>query len=258
MTSIHRITIFLLLISLIPAPILFAQDDTLQQRLIDYWEIGETLEYNVTTWGRDIGYSRAELVGIVDHASLGRALLFKSETVIKRLTGQVSTRIEGELFTQGLGYPGFYVGQYLENNKRRTMQGRIAQEGFVFMERIGESEQEVPINAPPWSFIVDRQTIPHWNLAFFNEDDLDKDTLKLSILIPYLKKRAIMQFAKKPDKQIEVMGETVNCDVFLSIRTDEFYYITPDKRVARVEYPGQGLEYNLVAITKKEQPPKQE
>jgi len=60
-----------------------------------------------------------------------------------------------------------------------------------------------------------------------------------------------MRMIRQPDEKIKVMGKDVACKVFFSIRTDEYYYITPERKVARVHLPKQNLYYDLMAIEKK-------
>jgi hypothetical protein len=88
------------------------------------------------------------------------------------------------------------------------------------------------------------------NLAFFNKEDLEQDTIVFYVLIPYLERRSVMQMVRQPDSKQVVMGEETNCKVFFSLRTDEYYYITPDHHLALVVLPKQNLRYELVAVEK--------
>jgi hypothetical protein len=221
------------------------------KKLTEFWEIGDEYKYEIKTWNKILGYSSGQFVGMVKHAAVGESFLFRTLTTINDLSGNLVTSIKGEVFTQGSGYPGFYTAEYTEKGQTRKLKGALAGYDFNFIETMDSMESEFKVNISPSTQICDRQTIPHWNLIFFNAPDLERDTIVFSVLIPYLKTRAKMRMIRQPDEKIKVMGKDVACKVFFSIRTDEYYYITPERIVARVHLPKQSLYYDLVAIEKK-------
>ncbi len=221
------------------------------RKLTEFWEIGDEYKYEIKAWDRILGYSTGQFVGLVRHSTVGESFLFRTVTTIDDLGGNLNTSIKGEVFTQASGFPGFYTAEYTEKGQIRKLKGALSGYDFNFIETIDTVESEFKVNISPTTQICDRQTIPHWNLIFFNAPDLEKDTIVFSVLIPYLKTRAKMRMIRQPDEKITVMGKDVVCKVFFSLRTDEYYYITPERKVARVHLPKQNLYYDLVAIEKK-------
>jgi len=256
-TSIRLALFFYMLLLFGYQSLSLAQEEE-EKRLNILWKIGEEFTYDITTWNMHLGYSTGHFVGLVDHEVVGKAFLFRTKTEINNLSGELNTSIESELFTQGSGYPGYYTAKYTEGGEVRELAGYLAGITFIFHEREDTLENDFEVNVSPETFICDRQSIPHWNLAFYNVPNIDRDTLHFSVLIPYLKKRAKMRMYRQDNAKIEVMGEEVICRVFFSPRTEEYYYITPERRVARVHLPQQGLNYMLVSIEKKPAEEKQD
>jgi hypothetical protein len=127
---------------------------------------------------------------------------------------------------------------------------------FLFKEQIDTTLERFKVSFSPETIICDRQTIPHWNIAFARIKDLSKDTLVFKVLIPYMKNRVVMTMLRQTDSTIEVMGDSLKCHVFFSLRTDEYYFVSPDRQVVMVDLPKQNLAYRLSAIEdieKKEQ-----
>jgi hypothetical protein len=247
MNSIRlRPLIFIILIAIFLMPLsVFAQEG---QLLTDFWKIGDKYTYDISTYGTKVGQSTGVFLGPVKHSVVGNKFLFQTETVVGFLNGNVASRVKSDLFTQSRGYPSFYDVTYEEKGDSTQMMGYLDKDGFNFKEKEDTTESEFVINISPSTVLCDRQSIPQWNIAFFNETDLDRDTVVFHVMIPYLKKRAMMLMTRQPDSTLVVMGKKTACRVFFSLRTDEYYYITPDHHVARVTLPKQGLKYELVAI----------
>lgn len=238
--------IILVLFCIIFMPLsVLAQDEGL---LTDFWKIGDKYTYDISAWGTKVGHSTGTFLGPVKHSVVGNKFLFQTETVVGFQKGNVASRVKSDLFTQSRGFPSFYTATYEEKGDSVQVMGYLDRQGFVFKEKQDTTESEFVINISPSTVVCDRQSIPQWNLAFFNETDLDRDTIVVQAMIPYLKKRAVMTMARQPDDTLVVMGKKTPCKVFFSLRTDEYYYITPDRHVALVTLPKQGLKYELVSI----------
>jgi len=247
MNSIRIRTIIVLVlfsIALIPLSA-FAQDGEL---LTDFWKIGDRYNYDISVYGTKVGHTSGTFLGPVKHSVVGNKFLFKTETVIGLQNGGFSSRINSDLFTQSRGFPSFYSVTYEEKGDSTKMMGYLDKADFMFKETKDTVESEFTINVSPSTVVCDKQSVPQWNLAFFNESKLDDDTVYVQAMIPYMKKRALMTMIRQPDDTLTVIGKKTPCRVFFSLRTDEYYYITPDHHVALVTLPKQGLKYELVSI----------
>ncbi|MBD3216739.1 MAG: hypothetical protein GF310_00590 [candidate division Zixibacteria bacterium] len=220
--------------------------------LTDFWEMETRYTYSISTWNTEVGKSTGTFAGIAKHASVGNKYLFRTETIVRMLNGDISSKISSELFTDSEGYPSFYTAEYIEKKDTTSLTGVISPEGFQFQKLVDTTESSFTVNSSPTTVLCDKQSIPLWNLAFYNEPDLEADTIIFHVIIPYLEKRAVMTMVRKPDSIQTIMGEEINCKVFFSLRTEEYYYITPDHHVALVSLPKQNLRYELVAVEKVE------
>jgi hypothetical protein len=216
--------------------------------LFDFWKIGDEYKYLVTAYNANVGYSTGTFVGAVKHSEIGNAYLFKTETTIGVPGTGVGSKVTSELFTEARGYPMFYQSEYIDKGETRKLMGYQIKSDFDFKETIDTTQTSFQINISPSTVLCDRQCIPQWNIAFFNEPDVDRDTIIFSVLIPYLKTRARMTMIRQADTTLTVLGKETPCRVYYSIRTDEYYFITPDRHVARVTLPKQGLIYELVSV----------
>jgi hypothetical protein len=248
-TSIRKMLLIIILATLGFTGIAGAQQD--QKKSKGNWKIGEEFKYEIVLWNQNVGYSTGMFVGPVKHSAIGNALLFRINSVITRPTTQTKIVISSEMFTDGSGHPGFYTAEYIEINQTSSIQGYLEGATFKLKKKIDTTETEFDINISPSTILCDKQSIPQWNIAFNSQPDLDQDTLHFSVLIPYLEKRARMRMIRQPDEKMKVLGQEMTCRVYFSPRTEEYYYITPDKKVARVYLPKQKLNYNLISIEKK-------
>ncbi|HEQ98045.1 MAG TPA: hypothetical protein ENO22_01745 [candidate division Zixibacteria bacterium] len=220
--------------------------------MVYFWEMGTRYIYKISVLDTEVGQSTGTFVGLAKHNTVGNKYLFRTETVVKMLSGEISSKVSSEMFTQGQGYPAFYTAEYIEKTDTINLMGLLTPEGFQFRKMVDTTETSFTVNVSPSTVLCDRQSIPQWNLAFFNKADLERDTIMFYVLIPYLEKRSVMQMVRQPDSKQVVMGEETECRVFFSLRTDEYYYITPDHHVALVVLPKQNLRYELVAVEKVE------
>lgn len=247
MNSIRiRPIIALVLFSIMLIPLsAFAQEEGL---LTDFWKMGDRYIYDISVYGTNVGHTSSTFLGPVKHSVVGNKFLFQTETVVGLQNSNVSSRISSDLFTQSRGYPSFYSVTYVEKGDSIKMMGYLDRQGFQFKETKDAVDSEFVINVSPTTVLCDKQSVPQWNLAFFNEHELDRDTIVVYAMIPYLKTRALMSMARQNDTTLVVLGKKTPCKVFFSLRTDEYYYITPDHHVALVTLPKQGLDYRLAAI----------
>jgi hypothetical protein len=241
--------LFILTITFVFVSNAFAQPP---EELVDFWEMGTRYTYKISVLETEVGQSTGTFVGLAKHNTVGNKYLFRTETVVKMLSGEISSKVSSEMFTQGEGYPAFYTAEYIEKTDTTNLMGLLTPEGFQFRKMVDTTETSFTVNVSPSTVLCDRQSIPQWNLAFYNKEDLDTDTIVFYVLIPYLERRSVMQMVRQPDSKQVIMGEETNCKVFFSLRTDEYYYITPDHHVALVVLPKQNLRYELVAIEKVE------
>lgn len=222
--------------------------------LINYWPIGQGMTYEIDTWGKVLGQSTTTFAGVVNHSVAGNCYLFRTETVVHDLKGDLNSEIKSELFTDVTGKPRFYTVDYIEKGDTTSYQGYLGEYEFIIAEIVDTGVVEYRTNMSPTTVLCDRQSVAQWNLAFYNEGNLDRDEITFSVLIPYLKLRTLMRMERRDDATLKVLGKDVLCKVFYSVRTDEYYYITPQKYVAQIHLPKQGLTYRLTSIKPAEQP----
>ena len=244
--------LFALGLSIILAAPLTAQ--TKNAKLIDYWPVGQEMTYEIDTWGRVLGHSTTTFVGPVSHSVAGNCYLFRTEVIVHDLKGDINSQSNSELFTDVVGLPRFYTVDYVELGDTTSYQGYLGEYEFVFQEVVDTGVASFTTNMSPTTVLCDKQSVAQWNLAFFNEANLDVDEITFSVLIPYLKLRTLMKMERRDDATIKVLGKDVLCKVFYSLRTDEYYYITPQKYVAQIHLPKQGLTYKLKSIKQTAQP----
>lgn len=216
-----------------------------QDDLSNYWKPGERLIYEITFAGRTIGSAVGEFVGKVKHATVGDKYLIECNTDISVLNLTSDYSVSSQMYTSDEGRPLYYEVNYVEKSDERSMEGVHGMGEFLFKEFSDTGEARFRVSYSPESVLCDRQTIPHWNVAFSHLKDMSVDTLVFKVMIPYLKKRVVMKMARHPDTTLVIMEDSIECHTYFSLRTDEYYYVTPDKRVVMVELPRQNLVYKL-------------
>ena len=219
-----------------------------QDDLANYWKPGERLIYEVTFAGRTIGSAVGEFVGKVKHGTVGSRYLIDCRTDISVLNLTSDYSVSSQMYTSDEGRPVYYEVNYVEKGDERSMDGVHGMGEFLFKEFSDTGEARFRVSYSPESVLCDRQTIPHWNVAFSHVKNMTVDTLVFKVMIPYLKKRVVMKMARHPDTTLVIMEDSIKCHTYFSLRTDEYYYVTPDRRVVMVDFPKQNLIYKLKEI----------
>jgi len=247
--SISKLAIVAASILFMFVSLLNAQDN--DNRLLSYWNIGDKYYYRITMMNVNVGSCVGEFIGKVNHEKAGDCFQFAT---ITKFDPKFNIQITSNLYTQKNGYPVAYDAKYNEGKSSFSISGFPDEHEFIFREKKDTLTVQEEVNISPLTLLCDKQCIPHWNLAFYNCPDFGQDTIIFNVLIPYLKKRTFIKMFRQEDQKLDVLGIEINCLVYFSPRTDEFYYITPDKKVARVFIPSQEATYNLTAIEKPKKP----
>ena len=162
------IALFILIIIFVFASNVFAQPP---EELVDFWEMGTRYTYEISVLETEVGQSTGTFVGLAKHNTVGNKYLFRTETVVRMLSGEISSKVSSEMFTQSEGYPAFYTAEYIEKTDTTNLMGLLTPEGFQFRKMIDTTETNFTVNVSPSTVLCDRQSIPQWNLAFFNKED---------------------------------------------------------------------------------------